>query len=97
MPLRSSGGGAGGQAAKDALGNDVKESAWLATHKAGARELTQGLKVRGKTILRLVCTRSASRRTTMLQFPAWLHGQRQSMAYCSPSLAQLPNLLPPSF
>jgi cytochrome b6-f complex iron-sulfur subunit len=43
-PLRSAGGGAGGQAAKDALGNDVKQAAWLATHKAGDRQLTQGLK-----------------------------------------------------
>jgi hypothetical protein len=42
----SSGGGAGGQAAKDALGNDVKVDAWLKTHNAGDRSLTQGLKVR---------------------------------------------------
>lgn len=33
-------------AAKDALGNEVKASAWLKTHQAGDRSLTQGLKVR---------------------------------------------------
>jgi cytochrome b6-f complex iron-sulfur subunit len=44
---KGSGGGAGGQAAKDALGNDVKTNAWLATHQKGDRSLTQGLKVRG--------------------------------------------------
>lgn len=44
---RSSGGGAGGQAAKDALGNDVKQAEWLKTHQPGDRSLTQGLKVRG--------------------------------------------------
>lgn len=38
------GGGAGGQVAKDALGNDVKQSAWLATHQPGDRSLVQGLK-----------------------------------------------------
>lgn len=43
---RSAGGGAGGIVAKDALGNDVKASAWLKTHPAGDRSLTQGLKVR---------------------------------------------------
>lgn len=43
--LRSSGGGSGGQAAKDALGNDVKTASWLATHQKGDRSLTQGLKV----------------------------------------------------
>ncbi len=42
----SAGGGAGGQAAKDALGNDVKVSSWLETHKKGDYSLTQGLKVR---------------------------------------------------
>jgi len=41
---KSAGGGGGGVAAKDAAGNDVKESAWLKTHPAGAYELTQGLK-----------------------------------------------------
>lgn len=41
---RSAGGGAGGQAAKDALGNDVTENAWLQTHAANTRQLTQGLK-----------------------------------------------------
>jgi len=40
----SAGGGAGGIAAKDAAGNDVKASKWLATHQAGDRSLTQGLK-----------------------------------------------------
>jgi cytochrome b6-f complex iron-sulfur subunit len=30
--------------AKDALGNDVKASKWLASHKAGDHSLTQGLK-----------------------------------------------------
>lgn len=43
---KSSGGSGGGQAAKDALGNDVKSNAWLATHQKGDRSLTQGLKVR---------------------------------------------------
>lgn len=43
--MRSSGGGGGGQAAKDALGNDIKEAAWLKTHPANTRELAQGLKV----------------------------------------------------
>ncbi len=32
--------------AKDALGNDVKATTWLATHAVGDRSLTQGLKVR---------------------------------------------------
>lgn len=41
----SVGGGAGGQVAKDALGNDVKKSTWLKTHPIGDRSLTQGLKV----------------------------------------------------
>jgi hypothetical protein len=45
LQLRSAGGGAGGQAAKDALGNDVKSNAWLATHQKGDRSLAQGLKV----------------------------------------------------
>ncbi|KAL4444226.1 hypothetical protein ABPG75_011963 [Micractinium tetrahymenae] len=40
----SVGGGSGGQVAKDALGNDIKASAWLATHQAGDRSLSQGLK-----------------------------------------------------
>ena len=31
-------------AAKDALGDDVKASAWLAKHQPGDRSLTQGLK-----------------------------------------------------
>lgn len=43
---RSSGGGAGGQAAKDALGNDVTQAEWLKTHKPGDHSLVQGLKVR---------------------------------------------------
>lgn len=42
--LCSSGGGAGGQAAKDALGSDVKATSWLSTHLAGDRSLVQGLK-----------------------------------------------------
>lgn len=37
--------GSGGLVAKDALGNDVKASEWLASHKKGDRSLTQGLKV----------------------------------------------------
>lgn len=40
----SGGGTGGGQAAKDALGNDVKENEWLAGHPKNTRELTQGLK-----------------------------------------------------
>jgi len=40
----SAGGGGGGQVAKDALGNDVTETGWLATHKAGDHSLVQGLK-----------------------------------------------------
>lgn len=40
------GGGTGGQAAKDALGNDIKAESWLATHPKGDRNLSQGLKVR---------------------------------------------------
>ncbi|PNW76554.1 hypothetical protein CHLRE_11g467689v5 [Chlamydomonas reinhardtii] len=40
----SSGGGGGGQAAKDALGNDIKAGEWLKTHLAGDRSLSQGLK-----------------------------------------------------
>jgi len=43
VPPKVAGGG-GGQAAKDAAGNDVKESAWIKTHQAGDRSLTQGLK-----------------------------------------------------
>jgi len=43
VPPRAAGGG-GGIAAKDAAGNDVKASAWLTTHLAGDRSLTQGLK-----------------------------------------------------
>ena len=42
---RSAGGGAGGIAAKDALGNDITETSWLATHKPGDHSLAQGLKV----------------------------------------------------
>jgi cytochrome b6-f complex iron-sulfur subunit len=41
---KGAGSSAGGLTAKDALGNDVKASAWLATHKKGDRSLTQGLK-----------------------------------------------------
>jgi cytochrome b6-f complex iron-sulfur subunit len=38
------GAGTGGTVAKDALGNDVKATEWLASHKKGDRSLTQGLK-----------------------------------------------------
>ncbi|DBB00744.1 TPA: hypothetical protein ACH3X1_000677 [Trebouxia sp. C0004] len=41
---KSAGGGSAGIAAKDALGNDVKASAWLKSHPAGDRNLVQGLK-----------------------------------------------------
>jgi len=41
---KSTGGGAGGQSAKDALGADVKASEWLKEHRPGDRTLTQGLK-----------------------------------------------------
>eukprot|EP01025_Chloroclados_australasicus_P029208 TRINITY_DN2908_c0_g1_i1.p1 TRINITY_DN2908_c0_g1~~TRINITY_DN2908_c0_g1_i1.p1 ORF type:complete len:240 (+),score=30.02 TRINITY_DN2908_c0_g1_i1:74-721(+) len=41
---KSSGSSGGGQTAKDALGNDIKKSAWLQTHKPGDRSLAQGLK-----------------------------------------------------
>ena len=44
MP-KSSGGGTGGQPAKDALGNDITSASWLKSHKPNTRELTQGLKV----------------------------------------------------
>ncbi|KXZ51158.1 hypothetical protein GPECTOR_13g645 [Gonium pectorale] len=40
----SAGGGGGGQAAKDALGNDIKAGEWLKTHLPGDRSLSQGLK-----------------------------------------------------
>ncbi|KAG2501434.1 hypothetical protein HYH03_001217 [Edaphochlamys debaryana] len=40
----SAGGGGGGQAAKDALGNDVKVADWLKTHLPGDHSLAQGLK-----------------------------------------------------
>ncbi len=40
----SSGGGGGGVTAKDALGNDVVASEFLANHKPGDRVLAQGLK-----------------------------------------------------
>lgn len=39
-----SGGGGGGSAAKDALGNDILEAAYLASKPAGDRSLAQGLK-----------------------------------------------------
>jgi hypothetical protein len=42
---RSTGGGGGGIAAKDALGNDVKLESWLKTHPKGDHSLAQGLKV----------------------------------------------------
>jgi cytochrome b6-f complex iron-sulfur subunit len=41
---KGSGGGSGGQAARDAAGNEVKVSSWTQTHKAGDRSLVQGLK-----------------------------------------------------
>ncbi|CAD7703996.1 unnamed protein product [Ostreobium quekettii] len=41
---KGAGGGGGAQAAKDALGNDVKASEWVKTHLPGDRSLTQGLK-----------------------------------------------------
>merc|ERR1712224_639453 len=41
---KSSGGSTGGIAAKDALGNDIKASDWLKTHRPGDRTLSQGLK-----------------------------------------------------
>lgn len=37
-------GGGGAIAAKDALGDNVKASSWLAKHPANDRSLTQGLK-----------------------------------------------------
>lgn len=40
----SSGGAGGGLTAKDALGNDVVASEFLASHKPGERSLAQGLK-----------------------------------------------------
>ena len=40
----SSGGSGSGVSAKDALGNDVKASEFLASHNAGDRTLVQGLK-----------------------------------------------------
>ncbi|HEY9696612.1 MAG TPA: cytochrome b6-f complex iron-sulfur subunit [Trichocoleus sp.] len=40
----STGGGGGGVTAKDALGNDVVASEFLASHKPGERALAQGLK-----------------------------------------------------
>jgi len=41
---RSAGGGSGGTAAKDALGNDIKATEWLKVHRSGDRTLSQGLK-----------------------------------------------------
>merc|ERR1711972_1011210 len=41
---RSGGGGSGGTAAKDALGNDIKATEWLKVHRSGDRTLSQGLK-----------------------------------------------------
>lgn len=41
---KSSGGGDGGTAAKDALGNEVKKTEYLSSHFAGSRELVQGLR-----------------------------------------------------
>ena len=39
------GGSGGGVVAKDAIGNEVTSESWLATHTAGSRELTEGIKV----------------------------------------------------
>jgi len=52
----SAGGGAGGQAAKDALGTDVKETVWLKTHQPGDRSLVQGLKVLSAPLLHFPLT-----------------------------------------
>lgn len=41
---KSSGGGAAGTVAKDALGNDVKKTDYLQSHLANSRELVQGLR-----------------------------------------------------
>merc|ERR1711904_554744 len=41
---KSAGGGNAGTVAKDALGNDIKATEWLKTHRAGDRTLSQGLK-----------------------------------------------------
>jgi len=40
----SAGGGGGGVSAKDALGNAVTKTGWLASHNVGDHSLTQGLK-----------------------------------------------------
>eukprot|EP00355_Strombidium_rassoulzadegani_P006273 CAMPEP_0168627292 /NCGR_PEP_ID=MMETSP0449_2-20121227/11152_1 /TAXON_ID=1082188 /ORGANISM="Strombidium rassoulzadegani, Strain ras09" /LENGTH=206 /DNA_ID=CAMNT_0008669473 /DNA_START=71 /DNA_END=691 /DNA_ORIENTATION=- len=40
----STGGGTGGTVAKDALGNDIKASAWLASHQPKDYSLCQGIK-----------------------------------------------------
>jgi hypothetical protein len=44
--LCSGGGGSTGLVAKDALGNTVTQSGWLAAHQNGDHSLVQGLKVR---------------------------------------------------
>ena len=41
---KSSGGGAGGTIAKDAVGNNIKKGEYIASHFAGSRELVQGLR-----------------------------------------------------
>lgn len=41
---RSSGGGAGGTLAKDAVGNTINRAKYLESHNAGSRELVQGLR-----------------------------------------------------
>merc|ERR1712144_189376 len=41
---KGGGGGGAGLTAKDALGNDVTEQGWLASHQVGDHSLTQGLK-----------------------------------------------------
>ena len=44
--LTRAGGGGGGLAAKDALGDVVKSKTWLKAHLPGDHSLVQGLKVR---------------------------------------------------
>lgn len=46
IPLCSADDGSGGLVATDQLGNPVKASKWLASHKPDDRSLAQGLKVR---------------------------------------------------
>ena len=53
------GGSGSGEVAKDALGNDVKASSWLATHQPGDRSLSQGLKVSPSFRLLSWCLKAA--------------------------------------